>query len=346
MRKALLTGLGRMEIREVADPRIAAPTDVLVRVDTVGVCGSDLHYFREGRIGAQVVEFPFSVGHECAGVVEGVGPEVTRLRVGDRVHVDPLVVCGTCEQCLAGRENTCRNQKFLGCPGQLEGSMCDRLVMPERSLYPIPDSMSFEQAVMVEPFAIGLWARRLAGEISGRTIAILGSGPIGLCVLQAVKAAGGCRVYATDLLEDRCALAGRTGADWTANASKCDVVAEIERREPAGVDVVFECAGRQETIDQAGRILTPGGRLLVIGIPPESRLSFDMNYFRRRELVVQSVRRQNGCVADAIGMVAEGRVDLDPQVTHHFSLEESQQAYELVSEYRDGVVKAMIHLAG
>ncbi|HUU58669.1 MAG TPA: alcohol dehydrogenase catalytic domain-containing protein [Phycisphaerae bacterium] len=344
MRKAYLTGIREIELREVPDPKIERGDDVRVRMHTIGVCGSDLHYYREGKIGVQVVEFPFAVGHECSGTVVEVGPDVANLRVGQRVAIDPLVVCGRCDQCLAGRENTCRNQKFLGCPGQIEGSMADYLVMPARCVFAIPDNVTFDQAVMVEPFAIGLWAQRLAGPTEGRKIAILGSGPIGLCVLQAVKAAGNCTVYATDLLDERVALARRTGADWGGNPDRQDVVAAIGEAEPDGLDLVFECAGKQETIDQAGLLLTPGGTLLVLGIPPESRLSFDMNYFRRRELRVQSVRRQNGCVEDAIEMVASGKVDLDPQITHHFTLAESQAAFDLVADYKDGVIKAMIHV--
>ncbi|HUS47443.1 MAG TPA: zinc-binding dehydrogenase, partial [Phycisphaerae bacterium] len=248
------------------------------------------------------------------------------------------------DQCLAGRENTCRNQKFLGCPGQIEGSMAELLVMPARSVVAIPDSMSFDQAVMVEPLSIGLWAQKLAGQTAGRTIAILGCGPIGLCVLQAVKAAGECTVYATDLLDERVALARVTGADWAANAGKVDVAAELAALAPDGVALVFECAGEQETIDQAGQILTPGGELLIIGIPPESRLSFDMNFYRRKELRVQNVRRQCGCVPDAIELIASGRANVDPQITHHFTLDQSQEAYDLVADYRDGVVKAMIRI--
>lgn len=344
MRKAYLTGIRRMELRDVPDPKIARPTDVLVGLDTIGVCGSDLHYYRDGKIGTQVVEFPFAVGHECAGTVLAVGDEVSGLEPGRRVAVNPLVPCGDCDQCRNGRANTCRNQAFLGCPGQIEGAMCDLLVMPAASLHTIPDKMTFEQAVMVEPFAIGLWAQRLAGATGGLKIAILGCGPIGLCILQAVKAAGNCTVYATDLLDYRVEMARGTGADWAANAADTDVVAAIAEIAPDGVDLVFEAAGMQETIDQAGKILTPGGTLLVVGIPPESRFSFDMNYFRRKELRVQSVRRQNECDDDAIDMVASGAVNLDPQITHRFPLSESSAAFDLVADYKDGVVKAMLHV--
>lgn len=343
MKKAYLTGIRRIELRDVPDPKVAAPDDVLIRLEAIGVCGSDLHYYRDGRIGEQVVQFPFAVGHECAGTVVQAGP-AAGVRVGQRVAVDPLVACGQCDQCLAGRENTCRSQMFLGCPGQLEGSNAELLLMPGRCALPIADSVTFEQAVMAEPFAIGLWAVRLAGAIAGKRIVILGCGPIGLCVLQALQASGPCDVFAIDLLEPRAALARRTGADAAeaVNAADAEAAAAILTRHPLGVDLVFECAGVQETIDLAGKVLTPGGRLVVVGIPPISRLSFDMNYYRRKELSVQNVRRQNGCAKDALALIAAGKVDLGPQITHRFRLAQVQEAYDLVADYNDGVVKAVI----
>jgi len=353
MKKAYLTGLRKIELREVSDPRIVAPDDVIVRLQAIGVCGSDLHYYRDGRIGEQVVQYPFAVGHECAGTVVAAGPKA-RLHdggpvlVGMRAAIDPLVACGKCDQCLAGRENTCRNQKFLGCPGQIEGATSELLAMPARCLLPIPDSMSFDQAVMAEPFAIAMWAVRLAGRVGGKTIAVLGCGPIGLCVIQAIQAAarqaaaGNARILATDLLDSRVQLAKKTGAEWAGNAGKLDAVAEVLRLAPHGVDIVFECAGMQETIDQAGKMLTPGGKLAIIGIPPDHRLSFDLNFYRRREITIQNVRRQNGCAQAAVDAIAAGQVNLDPQVTHHFPLAKTQEAFDLVADYRDGVVKAMI----
>ena len=163
------------------------------RVATVGVCGSDMHYYRHGRIGSQVVQFPWIVGHECSGTVEQVGTGVKTLRVGDRVAVDPLIACGRCDQCLLGRENTCRNQKFLGCPGQTPGAMAEQLVMPERNCFPIPPHMTFEQATLVEPFAIGLYASKLAQ----RRLAPISPFEIGACPVSA-DTIGDTRLFAND----------------------------------------------------------------------------------------------------------------------------------------------------
>jgi len=345
MKAAFLTGLRKIEIRDAPEPALRSPTDVLLAVDVVGVCGSDMHYYKAGRIGCQIVEYPWIVGHECAGRVLEVGDRVTRVRPGDRVAVDPLIICGRCDQCRIGHVHTCRNQAFLGCPGQLQGSMCERLVMPEGSCFRIPDAMSLTQATLCEPFSIALWAAKLADPQPGSKIAILGSGPIGLTVLAACKlAAPDCTVYQTDLLPGRMTMAERLGAAWTGKADEIDPVAEISRAEPLGLDIVIECVGDQETIDQCLELVRPCGKVVIVGIPEGDRLSFEMNHMRRKEIRLQNVRRQLDQVDRAIELIAGGRVNLDALVTHEFSFEQSQEAYDLVADYRDGVVKAMIRL--
>lgn len=347
MKAAYLTALRTVAIRQAPKCELQRDDDVLIRIATVGVCGSDMHYYRTGQIGDQVVEYPWIVGHECAGTVEALGPAVGQLKVGDRVAVDPLIVCGRCDQCLANRTHTCRNQVFLGCPGQIAGSLAEYIVMPARSCYPIPPEMTMTQATLIEPFSIGFHAaRRLGGEVRGKTAAVLGSGPIGLCVMLALKHGGADRVYMTDLRDNRLALAGRMGADWTGNPHAGDVVADIMQAEPPGVDLAFECAGEQETLDQCVEVLKPGGTLLVVGIPELDRISFSMDQMRRKELCVQNVRRQNECVARAIELVASGQIDLDAMVTHNYDLEQTNEAFDVVADYRDNAVKAMIHLAG
>jgi len=345
MKAAFLTGLRQMEIQEVARPEIMDPCSVLLRVGTVGVCGSDVHYYTTGRIGSLAAQYPEWTGHECAGTVAAAGKDVKHLKVGQRVAVDPLIRCGKCDQCLSGREHTCRNQGFLGCPGEAPGALAEYLVMPESSCYAVPDSMTLVQAAMVEPLSIGVYAQRLAGMPPGAKIAILGSGPIGLCVLLASRAAGDCKAYVTDLLDERLETARQCGADWVGNPTKIDVVRALREEEPLGVDYVFECAGQQETLDQAGEVLKPGGTVLLIGIPESDRVSFNIHNLRRKEIRLQNVRRQNRCVSTAIDLVSSGTIDVDQLVTHHFPLAESQRAFDLVADYREGVVKAIVHVS-
>jgi L-iditol 2-dehydrogenase len=343
MLAAFLTGIRQLEIREAPEPALASPRDVLLRVGAVGVCGSDVHYYTTGHIGLQAVAYPERVGHECAGTVVAAGGAVGTPEPGQRVAVDPLITCGQCDQCRGGRRHTCRNQSFLGSPGQAPGALAESLAIPAECCYPIPDSMTLAQAAMVEPFSIGLYAQRLVGVAPGAKIAILGAGPIGLSVLLACRTAGDCVTYVTDLIDARLEVAGRCGAAWTGSPRATDIVATINELEPLGVDCVFECAGEQETLDQAVEIVKPGGMLLVVGIPEVDRVSFPIHTLRRKEIVVRNVRRQNGCTAAAISLIVSGAVRVDQLVTHHFPLGRSQEAFDLVAGYRDGVVKAMIY---
>ena len=345
MKAAVLTGIRKIEIIEVPEPPPPAPSEVLLKVETVGVCGSDVHYYAEGRIGTQQVTYPYRIGHEFSGIVLETGPEVKNTKPGDRVAVDPAVSCGKCDQCLAGRENTCRNILFLGCPEELAGCLCERIVMPARCCFPIAPGMSLAEGALVEPLSVGMYAvEHLSGIGLGQSAAILGCGPIGLSVLASLSAREGAgAVYATDRIDSRHLLAGEHGACWTGNPDTEDVTGSIVELEPDGLDMVFECCGKQEALDQAVEMLKPGGKLMIIGIPEVPRISFAMDRIRKKELCIQNVRRQNGFVRPAIDFIEAGH-DVSFMITHTFPLEEAGKAFDLVDGYRDGVVKAMIRI--
>jgi len=342
MKAAALTGIRKVEIREVPDPEIRSGSDVLLRVGATGLCGSDIHYYKEGRIGDQVVQYPFAIGHEGAGTVVEAGPAVRRLRPGDRVAVDPAVVCGRCDQCLDGRPNTCRNLRFLGTPGQLDGCLSEYIVMPEQNCHLLGGEMTFAEGVLVEPLSIGLHSVRLLNDLVPKKIAVLGAGPMGLSVLLAAMASGTERVYVTDKIASRLKAAETAGAAWTGHPEQTDIVAEVSGREPGGLDAVFECCGDPAALDQAADLLKPGGSLLIVGIPAEERVSFDIHVLRRKEITVYNVRRQRYCFSEAIELIRSKRVDVRFMATHTFNLEESPRAFELAAGYRDGVIKAII----
>ncbi|MBN2376914.1 MAG: alcohol dehydrogenase catalytic domain-containing protein [Sedimentisphaerales bacterium] len=343
MKSMRLTGIRQMEICEVDRPELTAETDVLLKLELVGVCGSDVHYYSSGRIGSQVVEYPFRVGHECSATVVAVGSKVTRVKVGESVAVDPAMPCYECDQCRVGRENTCRKLKFLGCPGQIEGCLSEFMVMPERSVFPLGGKVSLVQAMLSEPLSIGVYAVKQSLVDANAQIAVLGSGPIGLSVLVAAQAVAGVKeMYATDKIAERVDLAGKAGAKWAGNPLKEDVVEAILGQSALGMDAVFECSGDQDAIDQALELLRPGGKLMLIGIPTEPRISFMIDKLRRKELSVINVRRQNGCVEPTLEMLASGKADVDFMVTHRFKLEQTKEAFDLVADYRDGVIKAVI----
>jgi len=281
----MLTGIREMEMQEVPTPELKNDTDVLIRLKVVAVCGSDVHYYVSGKIGSQVVQYPFPVGHECAGVVEKVGSAVSRVKEGDRIAVEPAMSCGECDQCQAGRPHTCRKLTFLGCPGQADGSLSDYIVMPEHSCFPIPDSMSFDEAAISEPLAIGVYAVNRSIPMDGANVGILGFGPIGMSVQLPAIAKGARKVYVSDKIDGRLQIARESGAAYAGNVDKVDVVKEILELEPKGLDVIFECCGQKEAIDQAFDLLKPGGVLMLIGIPEFDRWSFPVDKGRHKEVL-------------------------------------------------------------
>ena len=346
MKAACLTGIRKFEMRDVAGPELR-PGWVIVRIHSVGVCGSDIHYYTEGSIGSQVVQYPFIIGHECSGIIEEVGDGVADLKPGRRVAIDPAIACGECYLCKTGHENICTNIMFLGCPGQIEGSLKEYLAMPAKNCYQIPDTMTFYEAILTEPLATAVHAVKLSGIRPGETIAVLGSGPIGLLTMMAALHYGAEKAYATDIVPERVDFARQMGAAQSFNYNSDDVAAAV-RDDTAGrgVDIAFECAGEQDALDQAVELLRPGGRLLIIGIPSTERLSFIADCARRRELLLQNVRRQNHNVEEAIQLVAEKKIDVARLVTHHFPFDNVADAFDLVSSYSDGVIKAMVIMGG
>lgn len=343
MKAMVLTGINQMEMIDVPDAQIEKENDVLLHLSEVGVCGSDVHYYETGRIGSQVVQYPYRVGHECAAVVKAVGAGVTRVKVGDRVAVDPAMSCWKCDQCKAGRPHTCRTLRFLGCPGQAEGCLSEMLVMPQESCFLLPEGMTLEQGALSEPLTIGYYAVEQSVAMPGARIGILGSGPIGLSVLLAARAMGAEKIYVTDKIDARVDMALGAGADWAGNPARLDPVADISDREPLLLDAVYECCGQPEAVDQAMDLLKPGGKLMLVGIPREERVSFSIDQGRRKEICLQNVRRQNECLQKTLDLMVGGNYSADFMVTHRFPFSESKAAFDLVASYKDGVIKAMIH---
>jgi L-iditol 2-dehydrogenase len=344
MKAAVLTGICQMQVADVPQPKIEKDGDVLLKIEMVGVCGSDVHYYETGRIGSQVVQYPFIVGHECAAAVKAIGKSVNRVKVGEQVVVDPAVSCHQCDQCRRGRENTCYNLRFLGTPGQGSGCLCELIVMPQESCFPTHGAITLEQAVLCEPLAIGVYSVQQSHPPKNARVAILGCGPIGLSSLAAAQAENVEAVYVTDKLDYRLDIAKKAGAVWAGNPERQDIVKEILRQEPLGVDIVYECAGQQDTLDEAVELLRPGGKLMLVGIPRIERISFPIDILRRKELTLINVRRQNDCTQKAIDLIASGKIHVDFMITHRFRLEQAQQAFDMVARYSDGVTKALIEL--
>jgi L-iditol 2-dehydrogenase len=342
MKAAAITGIGSVEVREIPRPEIAAPDDVLLRASIVGICGSDLHYYVADRVGGEIIHYPVIGGHEVSAVVEAVGPAVKRIRPGDRVAVEPSISCGKCDQCRAGRPHTCRVVRFLGHPGDKDGGLAEFFVMPERNLFLIPAGATMNEAMMAEPLSIALHALQLGGGWPGSSVAVLGTGPIGLCVLLSFKAQGVSDLYATDKSDARSQAALKAGADWSGNPDREDVVREILSRRPLGMDTVFEASGDPAAVEQAIELVKPGGRIILIGIPFEERIAYPTAVLRRKEVAIYNVRRQNRCLERALLLIESKHIDVAWLITHTFKIEEAPRAFATAAARSDGVLKAAI----
>jgi L-iditol 2-dehydrogenase len=342
MKAMMLTGIRQMEMREIPEPELVKSNDVKIKMSVLGICGSDIHYYTQGQIGTQKVQYPFTVGHEGAGEVVEVGKSVTRVKPGDIIAIEPAMPCWECDQCLAGRHHTCRKLRFLGCPGQAEGCLMEYIVMPETSCFPLKGMLTPDHGSISEPMAIGVYAVKKSGGVKDLNIGIFGFGPIGMSVMLAARTKGVGSIYVTDRIDDRLVIARKEGALVAGNPDKENIVKKILNEEKLGIDIAFECCGKQEAFDQAVGLLKPGGKLVVVGIPEFDNWTMDVETTRRREISLQFIRRQVDCLGEALELMEKGEINIDNMVTHRFPFAMTKEAFDLVTGYRDGVMKAMI----
>ncbi|MBI5094153.1 MAG: alcohol dehydrogenase catalytic domain-containing protein [Candidatus Hydrogenedentes bacterium] len=330
-----------MRVVEIDEPE-PQPHEALIRIESVGVCGSDLHYYEEGRIGHSRITDPLILGHEYAGIVERVGAEADPELVGKRVAVEPGIPCGKCEWCRTGHYNVCRDMSFPGGPPH-DGALREYIAVHAGFCYPVPDILSAAEAAMIEPLAVAVHTVELGQVKPGATAAILGLGPLGLLTAQVAKLAGVHTLYGTDLLDYRVDAGTRFGVDCAFNAVKEDTVKTILRETKGrGVDVVFDTARSSETAGLALQVARPAGRCVLTGISGEESDPMPVSVARRKELTVQWCRRFRFNFPTAIELVASGRIDVRSLITHSFPLERTCEAFELVSNSSDGVLKASI----
>jgi L-iditol 2-dehydrogenase len=343
MRAAVLHGVDDIRIEGVPMPSVSEERDVLVRVRAVGICGSDVHFLKRGRIGNFVLEQPTIMGHEAAGEVVEPGKRAGGLVPGDRVAVEPGCTCRRCEFCKSGRYNLCRDVVFLAAP-PVDGAFCEYLAWPSDFLFKLPEQVSLEEGAMIEPLSVGMHAARRSGVTAGDSVAVLGAGPIGLTALQAAAAHGATTIIATDVVPMRLEKARELGATEVLDASEVDVEEAItEMTSGRGVDVAFECAGAVPTIQSAMRVVRNGGKVQLVGMPGETDPRVPIYEIINRELDVSGLFRYAGCYPPSISLIAAGRVDVKSLVTHHFELHEVPEAMEFVHEHKDQVIKAVVH---
>lgn len=341
---AFMDKIDHFVINEIPVPEIT-PDQVLIRVEYVGICGSDVHYFHDGRCGTFVVgEEPFMLGHECAGTIVEVGSEVKNLVAGDRVCVEPGITCGKCEHCKSGEYNLCPDVKFLATP-PIQGCNERYLAFPAELCYKLPDNMSTRVGALIEPLSTCMYSARLSEVTVGDTVVILGAGCIGLLIMMCCKARGASKVIICDLENIRLEKAKELGADYTVNSREADILAEVERlTNGRGADIVIEAAGNKITIAQTPFLVRQGGLILLVGMSAEEEITYNFGQIMAKEARIKSQFRFVNTFPTAIAAVESGLIPLEKIVTHEFSFNDIQKAYETCIYDKSNVVKALVKI--
>lgn len=343
MKVAVMLGIGKMGFEERDIPEVK-DNEVLVRLEYVGICGSDLHYYETGAIGDYVVNPPFVLGHEPGGVVVETGKNVKHLKVGDRVALEPGKTCGHCEFCKTGRYNLCPDVVFFATP-PVDGVFQEYVAHEADLCFKLPDHVSTMEGALIEPLAVGFHAAMQGEAKAGQTAVVMGAGCIGLVTMMALKAMGVSRVYVVDIMQKRLDKAMELGADGVINGSEVDAVETVMKlTEGKGCDLAVETAGTQITTVQAIHMTKKGSVIVLVGYSKSGEMTLPMSLVLDKELTFKTVFRYRHIYPMAIEAVASGKVNLKGIVTDIFSLDDVQKAMDYSVSNKSDVVKAVIKI--
>lgn len=341
MRTAVLVEPTQFELEDRSRPS-PGPDDVLVAVRDVGICGSDVHYYEHGRIGDYVVEDPLVLGHESAGEVVAVGENVTELKAGDRVALEPGVPCRRCAHCRRGNYHLCEDVQFMATPPH-DGAFTEYVSWPADFAYELPDNVSTAAGALCEPLSVGIHACRRGSVGTGDTVLITGAGPIGLMVMEAARAAGATDILITDVVADKLDFAERRGADMTVDVSETDLEPAInDYTDGVGADVVVEASGAEPSIQSTIDVVRRGGTVVLVGLADEAEVPVDMLAVIDNEIDVHGSFRYKNTYHAAVALLADDEVDVEGIIDFESSLEDIDDAFRRAME--PTVVKGIISL--
>ncbi len=349
MRAVRLYGPHDLRVDDVSEPRQPADGEVLIRVTAVGICGSDLHTYEDGRIGDTTVKEPLVLGHEFGGEILAVGADALDgeghpLHVGQRVAVDPATPCNRCEMCEKGHPNLCRRLHFCGLWPD-DGALQERMICSARICFPVPDAISDAATALLEPLGVALHAVDLGKIKVANSVAVLGCGPIGLLIMRLAQISGAEPIYAFDYHPWRVEKAKAWGATDAWMLDEGDPVQRIQEvTEGRGIDIVFEAAWADKSVGQAAEMARLGGRVVLVGIPSDDSLTMRHSVARRKGLSIMMSRRMKHTYPRAIQLATSERtaLNLDDLVSHRFPLEQTPEAFAMNARYADGVQKIVI----
>jgi L-iditol 2-dehydrogenase len=320
-RAAVMHGTHDVRLEDVPVPE-PGKDEVLVEIKAVGVCGSDVHYYEEGRIGSFVVEEPLILGHESMGTVVALGDNASKHEIGDRVTLEPGVPDGTCRECRAGRYNLCPNVRFFATP-PIDGAFTNYVSINEDFAFSLPDGLSDNAGALMEPLSVGIWACKKGRVTAGDHVLVTGAGPIGLLAMQVAFAQGATEVTLTDVADERLEIARRLGATRTLNVAEEPLVeAGIE------ADVLIECSGNERALGDGIHCLRPAGIAVVVGMGPNEETSVPLSFIQTSEIMLTGTFRYANTYPTAIDLAATGKVDLDAMVTSRYGLPDTAEALQ------------------
>lgn len=340
MQTCVLTDIGELSLVEQDRPQIAAD-EVLVRIDRVGICGSDLHYYQHGENSGNVVEFPHVLGHESSGTVVEVGDDVDSISESDRVAVEPGIPCDDCSYCADGDYHLCKRMEYMSSP-PVDGALTEYVAWPAELVYSLPEEVSLQEGALVEPLSVAMHACERGGISEGDTVLVTGGGPIGQLVSEVAMARGAAEVVLTDVVDEKLRLAERRGVDYAVNVSSEDPVDVIrEEIDEDGVDVVLESSGAKSAIGMTTDAAKRGGTLVFVGIPLDAGLPSDVVELIGGEYDLKGSFRFKNTYENAIEGIRTGRLDVDSIVSFESPFAETQAAFDrsLEPEHVKGVVR-------
>lgn len=341
MKTAVMTGIGEVEIQNRPVP-VPAANEVLVKIEYVGICGSDLHYYESGRIGNFIVEPPFVLGHEAGGTVVEIGENVTDLKVGDKVALEPGKTCGHCEHCKEGKYNLCEDVVFFATP-PVDGVFQEYVAHEAALCFPLPPNMSTMEGALIEPLAVGMHAANQGGAHLGQTAVVTGAGCIGLCTLLSLKAMGVSKVIVVDVIQKRLDKALELGADYVINGKEEDVVARVrEITGGKGVDLGVETAGNQITASQLIHAAKKGSTIVFVGYSASGEMTLPIGMSLDKELNFKTVFRYRNIYPSAIKAVSSGKISIKDIVTDYFELDDIKNALDSCVHNKEEIVKGVI----
>lgn len=343
MKVAVMLGIGRMGFEERPIPEVK-PNEILVKLEYVGVCGSDIHYYETGRIGNYIVQPPFMLGHESAGIVVKVGPDVKHLKVGDKVALEPGKTCGHCHFCREGKYNLCSDVVFFATP-PVDGVFAEYVAHEADLCFKLPENVDTLEGALIEPLAVGFHAANQGEAHAGQTAVIFGAGCIGLVSLMALKAEGVNTIYVVDIMEKRLEKALEVGATAVINSNKVNPIEEINKLTAGeGVNLVIETAGMEITTRQAINVARKGSNILLVGYSKSGEMTLPISLAIDKELTFKSVFRYRHIYPMAIEAVASGKIDLRSIVTNIFDFDDIQNAMDMSVSDKSNIVKSVIKI--